>query len=80
MTHECKHEANIAVIIDRFDSLKKDNNESKELLIKILDSIHGNGSPGLKTQVATNKNSIKLLRVIIGIVLLPIFWIVLKGA
>ena len=50
--HECKHESQIAVVVDKVEKIE----ETVEKIFKIL---NGNGKNGLVTNVALNKSAIR---------------------
>ena len=72
----CKFEGEIKVLIEKVSAVKDDTAHIK----KIID---GNGEPGLKTQTALNKQSLKRLWGVVGALLTGLigfaFWIFRGG-
>lgn len=64
--HECKHESQIAVVVDKVEKIE----ETVEKIFKIL---NGNGKDGVITQVALNKSAITRLWWFVGILSTGVF-------
>ncbi len=58
--HECKHESQIAVVIDKVEKIE-------ETVDKIFKILNGNGRDGLVTNVALNRSAIRRLWWFVGV-------------
>ena len=78
MEHECKHEADLAGMAHTIQDVCKDVSEIKSDIKDLRKALLGNGRIGITTQQELNKQAIKRLYWMIGVICVPVLILALS--